>query len=378
MNESATAAWLAIAASRLGAPVVTELLKQFGSAEAIVAARAQRLAEAAVGSEQIAALQRPAEPETLARTVDWLADSRHSLVTLADADYPDALRLIPDAPLTLFALGDTELLSMPSLAIVGSRKPTAAGRDTARAFAAELAGNGLGIVSGLALGVDAAAHEGALAADGATVAVLGTGIDQVYPAANRELAGRIAANGVIVSELPLGTGPLRYNFPRRNRIISGLALGTLVVEAARRSGSLITARLAAEQGREVFAIPGSIHNPMARGCHRLIRDGAKLVETTADVFAELASIRSALGSGSPENGHPKRVGSDSRYDADPLYDKLLNALGFDPANGETLASRTGLTIAEVSSMLLLLELEGVIEALPGGRYVRLRQEPQAT
>ncbi len=355
MTPAALAAWLSLASrAEVTAATLAPLLAEHGDIEAVAAALGGSHSSAADGCD---AVRR------------WLDQPGSAVVTSADPAYPPALRELRDAPILLYVLGDTDLLSMPALAIVGSRKPTAGGRATAHDFACEFAVNGLCIVSGLALGIDAAAHRGALAGDGATVAVLGTGIDRVYPAANRELAQDIAARGAIISEFPLGTEPRRSRFPRRNRLISGLALGTLVVEAAEHSGSLITARLAGDQGREVFAIPGSIHNPMVRGCHRLIRDGARLVESAADVFAELPLPATAAVAAAAPAEPPAPP-------PDPEYVKLLDALGWEPVDAATVALRTGLTIGEVSSMLLILELDGVVEVLPGGRYARLGQERQ--
>ncbi len=302
-----------------------------------------------------------------ARTREWLQDDLHSLVAFGAADYPELLSQLPDPPQLLYVRGDSSVLHLPSLAIVGSRNPTGGGARNAFEFARYLGRNGFCIVSGLAQGIDAAAHRGALDAGAATVAFLGHGIDIVYPAQNRDLAAAIAEHGALVSEYPLGSQPRKAYFPQRNRLISGLSLGTLVVEAAQRSGSLITARLAAEQGREVFALPGSIHNPLARGCHRLIRDGAKLVESARDIVSELA----------PLTGHVRQIAEEScatpaaseRYDAE--YVKLRGHLGHDPASIDDLAVASGLTAAEVSSMLLILELDGIVEKLPGGRYALL-------
>jgi DNA processing protein len=267
---------------------------------------------------------------------------------------------------------------MPQLAIVGARNPTASGSEMAFGFAEHLAGCGLTITSGLALGIDAASHRGALACGGTTVAVCGTGLDVIYPKAHRQLAAEIERNGALISEFPLGTPAAKANFPRRNRLISGLSLGTLVVEAAVQSGSLITARLAAEQGREVFAIPGSIHNPLARGCHRLIRQGAKLVETAEDIFEELRPLVGVLQA--PKGEHhlniaalAQRKAVATKASARPLdkgYEILLDAIGFEPTGVDLLVVRTGLRADEVASMLLILELEGHISSHPGGLYVR--------
>jgi DNA processing protein len=299
------------------------------------------------------------------RDLEWLAHPGHHLVTLDDASYPPLLRQIPDPPLGLFVRGDPAALALAQIAVVGSRSPTEGGRRTARAFAAELAATGLAITSGLAQGIDAAAHEGALAAGGVTLAVAGTGPDRIYPARHAALAERIAERGALVSELPVGVAPLPANFPRRNRIVSGLSVGTLVVEASLKSGSLITARLAAEQGREVFAIPGSIHNPLARGCHRLIRQGAKLAESAGDVLEELGPL---LGfAPAPAPAEPGR-GDDAPTGA---ARRLLALMGFDPVTPDELAARSGLSPGEVAGTLLLLELGGWVSCGAGGRYCRL-------
>ena len=310
-----------------------------------------------------------AEPCDLAAVRDWAAQPGHTLIRWGGADYPPLLARIPDPPVLLYALGDTADLLLPLLAIVGSRKPTRGGLDIATTLADELCGAGFGVVSGLALGIDTAAHRSALAAGGRTVAVLGTGIDRVYPAANQALATQIVAEGCVISEFALGSEPRKGHFPRRNRLISGLAMGTLVVEAALVSGSLITARLAAEQGREVFAVPGSIRNPMARGCHRLIREGAHLIESTDDIIAELGVMTETLKRTVQEDAAPP----DSPLT--PAHQALLDTMGFDPLTVDAIAQGSALTIAEVSSMLLILELGGFVESLPGGRYARLLEEP---
>jgi DNA processing protein len=315
----------------------------------------------------IAALRNP-DPEGLARDERWLAGPNRRLVTWGAADYPPLLAAIADPPLVLFVEGDAGALSLPQLAIVGSRNPTPLGRDTAEQFARHLAGAGLAITSGLALGIDGAGHRGALQAGGRTIAVLGCGLDVVYPREHEALAREVAASGALVSEMPAGTAPLRQHFPRRNRIISGLAVGTLVVEAALQSGSLITARLAGEQGREVFAIPGSIHNPMARGCHRLIRQGAKLVETADDIFAELGALLDGLRVGTRAETTDAQEVSAPALDKD--YEILLDALGFAPAGIDTLVARTGFAADEVASMLLILELDGRVAQQPGGLFCR--------
>jgi DNA processing protein len=296
-----------------------------------------------------------------------MAGPDHHLVDRDADDFPLLLQQIPGPPEKLYVSGNVDALHLPALAIVGSRNPTRQGRQNAYEFARHLGRSGFCIVSGLAQGIDAAAHEGALDGGAMTVAFLGHGIDQVYPPSNRDLARRIRQQGALCSEFPLGTGPRRELFPQRNRLISGLALGTIVVEAALRSGSLITARLASEQGREVFAIPGSIHNPLSRGCHLLIRQGAKLVESAADIVSELGPLVQHIAASPDETN----TSVSDAADKDTDYEMLLEVMGFDPATADELAGQSGLTIDQVSSMLLILELEGKIEAQAGGRYSRL-------
>jgi DNA processing protein len=303
-------------------------------------------------SAQCEALLAEADAAQLDAVHAWLVRPGNSLMTLADEDYPRALLEIADPPALLYCKGRRALLNQPGLGIVGSRNATPQGVRDAEAFAHALSDAGLTIVSGLALGIDAAAHRGGLAGAGSSVAVIGTGLDRIYPARNKALAHQLAESGIIVSEFPLGTPPLPGHFPRRNRLISGLARGVLVVEAAPDSGSLITARVATEQGREVFAIPGSIHSPLARGCHALIKQGAKLVESAADILDELAWQQRLAPPALPET----------------LSDPLLAALDGAPATIDTLAQRTGLTLEALSAKLLALELDGRIASLPGGRY----------
>ncbi len=325
-------------------------------------------------SEAAAAAFLAREPERAAADAEWLAQPGNRLIELGDADYPALLAESPGPPPVLFISGNSDLLWFPQIAIVGSRNPTSGGIDTAADFAASFARSGLVVTSGLADGIDAAAHAAALDAGQPTIAVVGTGPDRVYPARNRVLATRIREHGCIVSEFAPGTAARPDHFPRRNRIIAGLALGTLVVEAAQRSGALITARNASEAGREVFAIPGSIHNPLARGCHRLIRDGAALVETSADVVDALGPAAQRLASSL--RGRLQAVAAASAtapaanpIEPDPQRFRLLAALGHDPVGIDILAERSGLTVGELSSMLVLLELEGVVSA-QHGRYTR--------
>lgn len=318
--------------------------------------------------QALEALDSGGEPEGLADDRAWLAERGHHLVCWGDTNYPDGLAQLADAPPLLFVNGDPTILSAAQIAVVGSRKPTEAGRRNAFEFARYLAETGLTITSGLALGADGAAHEGALDAGGTTIGVMATGPDRLYPARNRALAEHIAQQGALVTEFPTGVGVRRHYFPRRNRLISGLTLGVLVTEAGRASGSLVTARHALEQGREVFAIPGSIHNPLARGCHALIREGAKLVEAGDDVLEELPPLRLE------PREHTKDELTVSEGTDDTLgegYDALLEALGHDPQPLDLLCQRTGLTADTLSSMLLLLELRGFVASCPGGRYMRV-------
>ena len=354
------ASWLRLTLiAGIGGESQRKLLNVFGLPEAIFAADRSALREV-IGDKRSALLLAGDAEQGLSAAVEaacrWAEGVDQHIVTLADDDYPQALLEIPDPPTVLYVRGRVELLNRPALAIVGSRNPTPQGVLNAEAFAAVFAANGLVILSGLALGIDAAAHRGALAAAGDTVAFVGTGIDRIYPARNHELALAIGAHGAIVSEFPLGTPVTAANFPRRNRLISGCARGVLVVEATTESGSLITARLAAEQGREVFAIPGSIHSPQSRGCHRLIRDGAKLVETAQDVLEEL---RWDTTPSKPDAAGP----------AD--HDALLTLLGFDPCALDELVARSGQAAEALSVRLLHLELDGRVASLPGGRYQRL-------
>lgn len=362
-------AWLALGHARISGTHVDALLERFGSAGAIVRQPVAALIGSGLTERMASAVHSP-DNAWISTALEWQEQPGNHLVSAASQHYPELLRQTRDYPALLYVKGNPDALHLPTLAIVGSRNPTRSGAETAEQFARHLGASGFCIVSGLAQGIDSAAHRGALAGKANTVAVLGHGIDRVYPAANRDLAHRIAAGGALVSEYPLGITPRREHFPERNRIISGLSLGTLVVEAAWRSGSLITARLASEQGREVFAIPGSIHNPLARGCHRLIREGAKLVESASDIIDELA----------PLVGHLMQHNDDAEMPADGVkhrdehYEALLTALGYDPASADELAAKCALTIDQVSSMLLILELEGEVELLHGGKYSRLRTQ----
>ena len=356
------------------------LLESHGNAASVRALPRSCWRAAGLDTMQIRALEgdpSALDPVLLARCRAWLQQPGHHLIGWQNPDYPSLLRRAGSPPLALFVAGDPALLWYPAVAVVGSRSPTAGGRDNAHRFARALVAAGFAVTSGLAAGIDRAAHEAALDGNGSTVAVLGTGPDVPYPQAHAGLLSRVAALGAVVSEHPPGTEARREHFPSRNRILAGLTLGTLVIEAASRSGALITARLAADAGREVFAVPGSIHNPMARGCHRLIRDGAALVESADEVIAALGAWAGALrgdlqrrlatpvsGPDERSNGSPTAISQD-----DPAYHRLWSALGHDPSDMDQLAQRSGLTAAALSSMLLVMELQGRV-AVEHGRYSR--------
>jgi DNA processing protein len=348
--------WLKLALiPGIGDGAMRRLLDAFSSPDAALAANRAQLSTH-LSTKQIDALQAGPDATLLADSMAWLDQPGHHLITLLDDDYPPLLRETADPPALLYGKGQRKMLSQNCLAIVGSRNATPLGEANAQAFAEALSGAGMTIVSGLALGIDAAAHRGGLKGIGSTIAVVGTGLDRVYPARNKALAHDIAERGLILSEFALGTISAPGHFPKRNRIISGLSRAVLVVEAALNSGSLITARQALEQGREVLAIPGSIHSPLSKGCHALIKQGAKLVESAQDVVEELAwPVMPGL------IAHPA-----SRDD-----EPLMQHLGHDPVSLDALSDRCGLTVEALSAKLLTLELEGRVAQLPGGRYQRL-------
>ena len=358
--DQETLAWLRLGlVAELTPSGFRKLLATLSTPEAICAADRATLARS-VSDEVAAAIARGPDPERLDTTLRWLEDPANQVVTFADDAYPRLLLEITDPPPLLYVKGDPDLLDRASLAVVGSRNATQQGRANAQAFSQELSEGGFTIISGLALGIDAAAHIGGLAAASSSIAVVGTGLDIVYPARNRELAHRLAREGALVSEFTLGTPALASNFPRRNRLISGLSRGCLVVEAALKSGSLITARYALEQGREVFAIPGSIHSPLSKGCHLLLKQGAKLAENSRDILEELGAV---------VHERDRTIGSD---DDVAHGNPVLAALGFDPLDLDTLCERSGLTPESASAMLLTLELEGVVDRLPGNKFQRVR------
>lgn len=369
-------AWLILLrAPTLGSVGMRALLAKAGSANA--ACKGLRRWRQAAKLEQPALdwIERP-DAGRIDADLAWLAQPGHHLLTCTEADFPPQLETIANPPAALFVAGDPALLLAPQVAIVGARSASAQGKATARDFAGALSRAGLVVTSGMADGIDGAAHAGALQANGATIAVVGTGPDLVYPRKHRELARSISEHGAIVTEFPPGVEGKPDHFPRRNRIIAGLALGTLVVEAGLQSGSLITARLAVEAGREVFALPGSIHNPLAKGCHRLIRDGARLVETAAEIIEALTPAAQALGAdlrARLEGGEAASVpaGDVAGRSQDPDYAKLMAALSDAPAALDELLERTGLGASAVSSMLLLLELEGIVAPAGNGRWQRI-------
>jgi DNA processing protein len=363
------AQWIALNQTPgLGNAALCQLLTKFGTPEAIYSASISQLREV-VDTEIARTIKQGIDIDAIKPTLDWLKKDNAHIVTLADSEYPKKLLEINSPPAVLYAIGHLHWLNHPSIALVGSRSATPQGEKNAEEFAASLCNFGLCVVSGMALGIDGAAHRGALKANGATIAVVGTGLDIVYPARHRDLAHKIAERGLIISEFPLGTPSKAQNFPRRNRLISGLSLGCLVVEANIESGSLITARLATEQGREVFAIPGSIHSPVAKGCHQLIKQGAKLVENTHDILEELKNLLPTLGSANSPTGLIGNIEKD--LDTASEGNTVLELMGFDAIKFDALQQLTALTTEALSAMLMVLELDGKITVLQGNQYQRL-------
>jgi DNA processing protein len=363
-QDPGLASWLQLSLTPgLGAAALRAMLRQFGLPQSILQRKRSELTPYAAGGV-LSALDSSEVQDAVARALQWTRMPGHHVVTLADEGYPRLLLEIADPPPLLYAAGSLELLQRASLAVVGSRNATAQGERNAESFARALSDAGFAVVSGLALGIDAAAHRGGLAGRGSTIAVLGTGIDIVYPRRNAQLAEQIAARGLLLSEFPLGTAPAASNFPRRNRLISGLSQGCVVVEAALASGSLITARTAADQGRDVFALPGSIHSPLSKGCHALIKAGAKLVESADDILAELAGFRPSGSASTATDAAPAQAAG------------LLPHMGHDPVDVDSLCMRAGMSAEQVSSELLRLELDGRIASLPGGLYQRLEKGPR--
>jgi DNA processing protein len=369
IQHSDVAQWLGLNQTPgLGNAALCQLLTKFGSPAAIYNASISQLREV-VDAEIARKISQGVDIDAITPTLVWLKKDYAHIVTLADSEYPKKLLEINNPPAVLYAIGHLHWLNHPSIAMVGSRSATPQGEKNAENFAQSLCELGLCVVSGMALGIDGAAHRGALKANGATIAVVGTGLDIVYPARHRDLAHKITERGLIISEFPLGTPSKAQNFPRRNRLISGLSLGCLVVEANIDSGSLITARLATEQGREVFAIPGSIHSPVAKGCHLLIKQGAKLVENTLDILEE---IKNLLPITKPSNSPNGLIGpiAESTESA-PEVNTVLALMGFDAINFETMLTLSRLTTEALSAMLMVLELDGKITVLAGNKYQRL-------
>jgi DNA processing protein len=353
--------WLALYLTpSIGPRRFFQLLEIFPEIESIFHASFAQLSGLGLSDLAVQALQQP-DWDSVEKNLVWADQPNQHILTFNDVNYPPLLKQIVGGPPLLFIKGDVQLLKTQQLAIVGSRNPSPTGTDMAYQFAQALAMAGLTITSGLALGIDAASHQGALDSGGKTSAVLGSGLDIIYPRAHQKLADQIAAEGALVSEYPLGTAPKPAHFPQRNRLVCGLSLGVLVVEATLKSGSLITARLAAEQGREVFAIPGSIHNPLARGCHLLIRQGAKLVETTQDILEELEVLVTASNNISATFSKNRQ-----EEDMDEAYQALLNHIGFETTTMDQLVMRTGFAVKVIASMLLVLELKGLIYHRAGG------------
>lgn len=382
MINKNSASWIALwRVSGIGCVRYKKLLNSFQNPEAVLNASRAQLKKAGISDRLIKNIK----DQTLASAdpdMQWLnASEHHHLITFNDPRYPQLLKEISVSPPLLYVHGNADLLNDPQVAIVGSRNPTQGGQNNTYEFSKHLANSGLCITSGMALGVDGLAHKGALDVDGVTIAVVATGIDRVYPARHRDLAHRIVAKGAIITELPIGVSPLARNFPRRNRIISGISLGTLVVEAALKSGSLISARYASEQGREVFAIPGSIHNPLARGCHRLIRQGAKLIETADHIIEELAPqlehiLLNTISSSKEDEHHSVENKENNSVSSVINADQrlILEIMGYDPISIDQLVIQTGLTPEALSSILLLLELNGFIAASGRGSYTRIREK----
>ncbi len=358
--------WLSLTqASGIGPAICNKLLLEFKSPEAILSSDHNNLRQFGLSDDSINSLLEP-DQEQINKTLEWLNQTNHHLITYLDDDYPELLKSIHSPPMILFAIGQRQALGFLHIAIVGSRNPTTGGKRLAEDFASELSRSGLSICSGLALGIDYHSHLGALKAAGSTLAVLGNGLNSIYPARHKKIAHQIIENGLLLSEYLPNTKPNPGNFPRRNRIISGMSLGVLVVEAAKRSGSLITANYALEQGRDVFAIPGSIHNPLARGTHSLIKQGAKLVETVNDILEELSPMANVV-----LNRPSTLEDSQNGYsDLEPDYKLLLDSMGYEIVSVDKLVELTGLTADVVSSMLLILELQGMIGSQHGGKYCR--------
>ncbi|WAW11075.1 DNA-processing protein DprA [Oxalobacter vibrioformis] len=368
LSREELASWIRLLGTEgIGSGTARNLLSVFGMPQDVFSASLKHLESVVPGKTAHLLLLPPTDDmqAQIEKTVRWMGEPGNRILTLADPDYPPALLEIPDPPVMLYVKGRIELLFKPAIAIVGSRNASRQGCRDAEKFAETLGHAGWTIISGMALGIDAAAHAGGLASPASTIAVIGTGADIIYPSRNQVLARRIAQEGCMISEYPLGMAALASNFPRRNRIISGLSRGVLVVEAAARSGSLITAHVAAEQGRDVFAIPGSIHSPLSRGCHQLIRQGAKLVETAQDIMEELPPLDALVAD------LVEKADRMDEAEMDEDAERILSALGFDPVDPDRLCERLEMDIAVLNAILLEMEMDGLVELLPGGRYRRL-------
>ena len=370
MEETVTSqdlvSWLVLIRSPGLSPItIKKLLYEFGSPNQLVNADRDLLVEKGLKPQSITYFQHP-DWKKIESDLVWLDKSGNHFISCIDKHYPQLLRNIPDPPTGLFVSGDVEIMNQPQIAIIGTRKPTPGGKRVAIEFAYRLGNCGITVTSGLAVGIDTAAHQGALASDRPTIAVLANGLDMVYPRSNRELAEKICEEGALISEFPVFTNPIPANFPRRNRIISGLAVGTLVVEAAIKSGSLITARLAMEQGREVFAVPGSIFNPVSCGCHALISDGAKLTSNIEDIFEEIGPLCSVVKDSKSGRMIPEKVNEV----LDEGHKLLLDNIGYEPVTIDQLVTETGISVHSATVLLLDLEIFGLLDSLPGGRVAR--------
>ena len=359
----------------IGSVTFKKLLDKFETPGNVFAATASSLKQAGFSEKLVSNIKDNPSSNSTKNDIDWLNTAQnHHLITIHCSEYPILLKQISNPPPLLYVHGKLALLNDPQVAIIGSRNPTQGGLSNTYEFSKFLGGSGLCITSGLALGIDGAAHQGALDANSPTIAVIATGIDRVYPARHRELAHKIVEDGAIITEFPLGTQPKSENFPRRNRIISGISHGTLVIEAAKKSGSLITARLASEQNREVFAIPGSIHNPLSKGCHQLIREGAKLVETAQDILEEMANVIdiNAVFDNSKQNNTELETIESSPLEEDSEHHDLLEKMAYDPVSIDELVIRTGQSPESIAAMLLILELQNKVSSNGGGTYTRIR------
>jgi len=359
---------------RVGSKTFQKLLDYFENPSDVFAATTATLKKAGISNTVISNIEDSKSFDAAKPDIDWLISANnHHIITIQCIEYPALLKQISNPPPLLYVRGNVSILNDPQLAIVGSRSPSHSGLSNSYEFAKHLGGSGLCITSGLALGVDGAAHKGAIDANAPTIAVIATGTDRVYPAKHRDLAHKIVENGAIISEFPIGSPAKSENFPRRNRIISGIAHGTLVVEAAKRSGSLITARLASEQNREVFAIPGSIHNPLAKGCHQLIRQGAKLVETAQDILEEMADIIDIVNViDATENPKLPLIKEEKPSEIDGEYNTLLEQMGYDPVSIDELVIRVEQSPESIAAMLLMLELQNQVSSNGGGTYTRIK------